>query len=377
MSDFTTRFDELDERAVGDFVLLGGYEDRDITIYADITRIPPGHFLVVGDDGARLTRYFDASDPIEARALRPDDCLDQFRELLGRAVRDRLRTPKLAVLMSGGVDSPLVALTAQRQLQAQFAAPEIHAYCCVYDHLIPDDERRYARLVASSLSIPIDFQAIDDGALFDWVGRLSPAEPMADLAMGPFLDQLSRLSSRYATVLTGYDGDTLLMAALRLHWRERLARGEMNALTRELVWYVSSQRALPPIGVRSYLAKRKHASTPPLRPTWLREDFWQRAGLERRWSRGRSTRSDGVAAAEHAELHGARLGRTLRCARCRLPGPRNRLPPSAARPAPHPFRARAAHGTLVREQAPLATLSRRSSGCDPATAQDATGPRSD
>ena len=80
--------------------------------------------------------------------------------------------------MSGGVDSPLVALTAKRELQRQFAAPELHAYCSVYDHLIPDDERHYAGLVASSLSIPIDFQAIDDGALFDWVGRLSPPEPI-------------------------------------------------------------------------------------------------------------------------------------------------------------------------------------------------------
>ena len=33
-------------------------------------------------------------DPIEARVARPDDCVDEFRELLGRAVRDRLRTPR-------------------------------------------------------------------------------------------------------------------------------------------------------------------------------------------------------------------------------------------------------------------------------------------
>ena len=218
--------DELDERAVGDFILLGGYQDRDTTIYADIKRIPPGHFLVVDDDGARLTRYFDWPEPVDARAPSPDDCVEQFRALLARAVRDRLRTPKVAVYMSGGVDSSLVALTAKRQLERQFATPELRAYCTVYDHLIPDDERRYARLVANSLSIPIDFQAMDDGALFDWVGRLSPAEPFADIVIGPFLDQLSRLASRFAVVLTGYDGDTLLMAAIRLHWKERLARGE-------------------------------------------------------------------------------------------------------------------------------------------------------
>ncbi len=276
--------DELDERAVGDFILLGGYEDRALTIYADIKRIPPGHFLVVTDDGARLTRYFDWPDPVDARAPSPDDCLEDFRALLARAVRDRLRTPNVAVLMSGGVDSSLVALTAKRQLEGQFATPELRAYCTVYDHLIPDDERRHAGLVANSLSIPIDFQAMDDGALFDWVGRLSPAEPFADIVIGPFLDQLARLASRSAVVLTGWDGDTLLMAAVRLHWKERLARGEMGALVRELLWYVITQRALPPIGVRTALAGRQRAVAQRRRPSWLREEFWQRAGLERRWS---------------------------------------------------------------------------------------------
>src|SRR4029079_8964300 len=103
-----------------------------------------------------------------------------------------------------------------------------------------------------SLEIPIDFQPMDEGALFDWVGRLRPPEPIADLLMGPFLDQLARLTGRSAVVLTGYDGDTLLRSAFRLHWKERLARGEVAALARELAWYVRTQRALPPIGVRTF-----------------------------------------------------------------------------------------------------------------------------
>ena len=110
--------DELDERAVGDFILLGGYQDRDITIYADIARIPPGHFLVVGDDGARLTRYFDCPIRSKRARARPTTAWISFAPLLDRAVRDRLRTPKVAVYMSGGVDSPLVALTAKRRLQS-------------------------------------------------------------------------------------------------------------------------------------------------------------------------------------------------------------------------------------------------------------------
>ena len=369
--------DELDERAVGDFILLGGYEDRDITIYADIKRIPPGHFLVVADDGARLTRYFDWPDPVDARAPSPDDCLEQFRVLLARAVRDRLRTPKVAVFMSGGVDSSLVALTAKRQLERQFATPEIQAYCTVYDRLIPDDERRHAALVANSLSIPIDFQAMDDGALFDWVGRLSPAEPLADIVIGPFLDQLARLASRFAVVLTGWDGDTLLMAAIRLHWKERLARGEFGALARELLWYVTTQRALPPIGVRTALASRERAVAQRRRPSWLSEAFWQRAGLERRWSAAAGpaapTRSREPSVRAFA---GRAWGPLFDGHDPRLPRPSDRLSPSSPRPAPHPVRDGATGDPMVCEQTPLATLSRRASRCDPTSAEDPAGPRS-
>jgi hypothetical protein len=234
----------------------------------------------------RLTRYFGGLEATAESGANPGAVVDEFRELLGRAVRDRLRTPHVAITMSGGLDSPLVAMTAKRELARRFPDPELRAYCCVYDHLIPDDERRFAALAARSLSIPIEFQSLDGGSLFDWVGRLSPPEPIADFAVGPFLDQLSRVSRRCAVVLTGYDGDTLLRAAVRLHWRERLARGELAALARDLAWYVRTQRALPPIGVRTALAKRRLAHTPRRRPSWLREAFWTGAALEQRWAHG-------------------------------------------------------------------------------------------
>lgn len=278
--------DALDDRAVGDFVLLGGYQDRDATIYADVARLAPGHFLVVGDDGLRVGRSFDGFEPASSAAARGDDCVEEFRELLGRAVRDRLRTPNVAITMSGGLDSPLVALTAGRELARRFPAPQLRAYCAVYDRLIPDDEHGHAALVARRLSIPIDFQPLDGGSLFDWVGRLSPPEPIVDFVMGPSLDQLARLARRAAVVLTGYDGDTLLRAAVRLHWKERLARGEVAGLARDLAWYVRSQRALPPIGVRTALANRRRAAALRRRPRWLRDAYWTGADLQRRWSAG-------------------------------------------------------------------------------------------
>jgi asparagine synthase (glutamine-hydrolysing) len=284
--------DQLNEVAVVDFLLGGCYEDRGITIDADVARIPPGHLLVVDQQGTRLRRYFDWPEPVEARWSRPDDCVEAFQELLGRAVRDRLRTPKVAVVMSGGVDSPLVAGIARRELERRFPRPELGAFCCVYDRLIPDDERRYAELAARSLSIPIDVQPLDGGRLFDWVGRLAPAEPFGDVAaVGPCLDQVSRLARRFSVALTGYDGDALLEAALRLHWRERLASGRLGTLARDLAWYVGHTRALPPIGVRTWLAGRSRGVGPARRPRWLREELWRRAASRPSARRPVGTRS--------------------------------------------------------------------------------------
>jgi asparagine synthase (glutamine-hydrolysing) len=274
--------DDLNEVAVGDFLLCGGYQDRDITIYADVARIPPGHLLVADEGGVRLRRYFSWPQPAEVSWRRPADCLERFEELLGCAVRDRLRTPKVAIFMSGGVDSPLVAMTAKRELERRFASPELVAYTSVCGPPFADDEAHYAGLVARCLSIPLDVQAFDAGALFDWSERICPAEPLARVVMGPYLDQLSRLAGRFTTALTGFDGDALLGAAVRKHWGERLSQGRLGDLARDLAWYLRTVRALPPIGVRTYLTRLRRGTDEPHRPGWLREGFWRRAALEQR-----------------------------------------------------------------------------------------------
>jgi asparagine synthase (glutamine-hydrolysing) len=214
--------------------------------------------------------------------------VERFDELLGRAVRDRLRAPKAAVFMSGGIDSPLVAKTAKRELERRFGRSEVVAYTWACGDQFPDDEEdRYARLVASSLGIAIDVQPFDGGTPFDWCERMRPAEPLARVVMGPYLDQLSRLDGRFTTVLTGFDGDALLGAATRLHWRERLSEGRLGALARDLIWYLRTVRALPPIGVRTFLARVRHDDRGPRRPSWLRETFWRRASLAHRWASSR------------------------------------------------------------------------------------------
>jgi asparagine synthase (glutamine-hydrolysing) len=276
--------DDLNEIAVGDYLMFGAFEDRAVTIYRDIARIPPGHYLIVERGVLRLQRYFTLAEPSEVHCASDDARFEEFEELLARAVRDRLRTPRVAILMSGGVDSPLLARVAKRELEHRFARPELQASTVVFDRLIPDDERYYAGLAAESIGIPIQFQSGDDRELYDWAERYVPAQPIDTLVLGDWVEQLTHLTQRSSTILTGFDGDALLGATVRLHWLERARACRLRLLARELGWYVRHVRALPPIGVRTALAPLKPRAKPArTRPAWLRSDFCARTGLDQRW----------------------------------------------------------------------------------------------
>jgi asparagine synthase (glutamine-hydrolysing) len=274
----------LNEVAAGDFLLVGHYLEPDVTIYADIARVPPGHFLVVEASGLRVQRYFSLPQPVETCLPREDDYVEQFQELLGAAVRDRLRTSRVAVYLSGGVDSSLIAMTAKRQLERKGGDHAVEGFTCVFDWLIPDEERYYAGLVGQSLGIPIDFQACDDAQLFGGTRHFVPPEPADATYTQPLLEQAERLATGFSTVLTGWDGDALFLAATRLHWRERIQQRRFAALARELAWYIRHERGLPPVGVRTQLAHWRRSRRPlPQRPSWLREEFCERTQLLERW----------------------------------------------------------------------------------------------
>src|SRR5690349_3777782 len=67
--------------------------------------------------------------------------VDRFNELFSQAVSDRLRTDRVSVSLSGGLDSTSIAVVARELLQKPDA---VQAFSTVYDELIPDEERHYS-----------------------------------------------------------------------------------------------------------------------------------------------------------------------------------------------------------------------------------------
>src|SRR5690606_6065098 len=106
----------LNERRVGMHLLMM-VEDREITFYQNIFRLPPGHTLEVDEQGIQLQRYWSL-DPTRELHLASDDEYDEaFRECFVEAVRCRLRSAyPVGTMLSGGLDSSAVTCVSQTLL---------------------------------------------------------------------------------------------------------------------------------------------------------------------------------------------------------------------------------------------------------------------
>jgi len=279
--------DELNEVAIGDYLLFALNEDSGTTAFADIRRVPGGHCLMLGDGDVKLSRYWTLPTDGRIRYNRADDYIQHFKELLRTAVDDRLRTDRVAVSMSGGLDSPAIAATAKELLLERGEPFDLRAFTVVCDRIIPDRERYYSGLVARKLDIPIHYIVADDYQLFDRVDRVELREPepfnVEPLSkLGP--DLMEQIASHSRVSLTGWDGDTLMTESPRLYLRELLKSVQLRRLVADAAWYIRSKRALPPLGIRTWLKQKlgKHP-VPSAYPPWVNQPFAARVNLRARW----------------------------------------------------------------------------------------------
>src|SRR5690349_16191396 len=99
-----------DAATIADYLLMD-FRDPGATFFEGIRRVPPGHALSVGPGGVSLRRFWTPDGA--ARAGRADDHATELAEGFRAAVRDRLAdAPAAGVLLSGGIDSTLVAAVA-------------------------------------------------------------------------------------------------------------------------------------------------------------------------------------------------------------------------------------------------------------------------
>jgi asparagine synthase (glutamine-hydrolysing) len=280
--------DRLNDLALGDFLLFDFNQDQSTTTFADIRRLAPAHFLTWRQGSLRLERYW--SLPRIDRPLRyshPQDYVEHFKALLTQAVADRLRTRRVGVTMSGGLDSSTVAALARNLLSRQAVPFDLQSYTNVFDRLIPDAERYYSGLVARALNIPIHHLPGDDYRLYEGFepGDFLPPQPLHDPLLGYWADFFHYAASRCRVMLTGEGGDAILIPSPT--YLLKLAKGfRLAQLTTELGRCLCHYGRIPQLGLRTGLRRRLSLDRGrSLYPAWLNPAFEAKFGLRDRWAR--------------------------------------------------------------------------------------------
>jgi len=276
---------ELNERAIGDFLLFGLNYDKGTTTFRDIQRLPPGHMLVVSQDKLEINNYWQPPTGGRIRYARADDYVERFAELLGGAVDDRLRSDNVGIFLSGGLDSGAIAVTAKEIARSRGGVPTLSSYTVGYESLIPDNERIYASKVAHHLNIPNKYLSLDHVELFEnWEhARYRFPEPNDDALSSGGLDLFDNIAANCRATLFGEGADNLMYFQMWPYVRDLRRNQEWGRLVKETAHFLWV-RPLPWLGAAQRIkAAFAKATGNTGMPSWIAPEFAKRAGLKERW----------------------------------------------------------------------------------------------
>lgn len=279
--------DRLNDLAIADFLLFGFNQEFGTTVYSDIQRLPPAHTASWSPDGFALKRYWTLpiDEPIYYR--RSSDYVERFRELLNTAVEERLRTNRLAVLMSGGLDSTTLAAVACSSFRKQRRDFEVHAFTSVFDDY--SEDRRYATMVTEHLKIPIHLRigGPDDIVDPNWNHTsFHTPEPVASpLNLAKNLAWFQEVSSHSRVFFWGEGSDNALTYEWRPYLKFLIGRGRYLRALSDTCRHVIHHRRIPllPSIPRMVRVRFDPDFKQPAFPPWLNPEFESRYGLRARW----------------------------------------------------------------------------------------------
>jgi asparagine synthase (glutamine-hydrolysing) len=189
----------------------------DKTLFRDIRKLEPGHFLTVDFDGTRIHPkikcYWDVSYEIDDEHTEPW-FVQHLAGLVEDAVRIHLRSDvPLGAHLSGGLDSAAVVCIAADLLKGE----RLNTFTGAFHEGPKFDETPYARLVSKAAGTDYHEVYVDGAELSDMLPRLTYMmdEPMAGPGVIPQY-YVSKLAARHVkVVLGGQGGDELFLGYVR------------------------------------------------------------------------------------------------------------------------------------------------------------------
>jgi asparagine synthase (glutamine-hydrolysing) len=195
---------EIDTDALGEYLQFG-YVSAPRSIYKNVHKLLPGHWLELGEVGEPVAhRYWAATDNLEPLTGSEEDLERQLESLLVDAFRYRMVSDvPVGVFLSGGIDSSTVAAILQR-----YGGGDLRTYTIGFSD--PRfNEADHARAVARHLGTRHTEQIVTPadmrGVLTGWADLFD--EPFGDSSGVPtyLVSRLARESVKVALSADGGD----------------------------------------------------------------------------------------------------------------------------------------------------------------------------
>lgn len=203
---------KLNDKSIAGFLLYGDHTwlDKSLTVFEDVTSLLPAHKLIFQNGKIKTQKYWDISSNLPLiKYQKESDYLDHFREIFKTAVEDRIRTPSIAISMSGGMDSTSIAATIRElEKENRIKGLNMQAITSVYDQLFASKERYYAKLAAEHLNIPIKYLPADHYPFMEQ--SILTTRPLEIYNLSYWQDFQKTIARYSRVVLSGEAGDNLL-----------------------------------------------------------------------------------------------------------------------------------------------------------------------
>ena len=183
------------------------------TLFAEIRRLPSGHWMMVNDGKVEMHQYWSLRRRDLGR-IREEDALEELKRLATEAVRLRMISDvPLGVFLSGGVDSSLIT-----GVMAQASSEPVRSFSAGFP-IAAYDERGWARQVSERFGTQhheFELQPTGVDVLPEVVRHMD--DPLGDPSAIP-LYHISQMAREEVTVvLAGEGGDELFGGYGRYMW---------------------------------------------------------------------------------------------------------------------------------------------------------------
>jgi len=262
------------QRLAGHLGITGTHDGA--TFYTDITKLLPGHYMVVGLDSVVIERYWQPDTTRRIHYRDDREYAEHFRELLELAVtcRNRAADP-IGVMTSGGLDSGPIAAIAGSHADGR---RPVYSLSWTFEHYPECDEREYLRPLWNKYALqPLEINCDNEAPYSDlrhW--PVHPDNPDQD-PYRRFLDKTydTAAASGVRVILNGGAGDNLYLSGDFWFWA-LLRSGRLARALEGARWYIGEaglRRFARTILVRSLVPAAVISKLRPRRfPQWMTDE---------------------------------------------------------------------------------------------------------